>query len=401
MKIKIISLFVIMFIQIQISGQVLKYARLIIGTESSGYISVPAKTGGTDEFPSIQWYSFIPHIDIRIFKHLYLGASYEYSFGKFEKGKLPNYKSIGLQMKYFVNPLKSKFFFNRFLFSTELAYRKANYFLDDNEQFGVGILDGFTNRFIDFIIATNFNLFDNVYLNFGYRIIYYNYNDKIQTGPKLGIQYHFGEKRGKKIKIININKFFNVKTKRKTKRIKMNPYLKFSDRFIYSSSITYIPQEGYYKDLVYHEFTWYNSFSVNINKSIFIGLQYLAIYSSGSIIHSDNTKNTYRIYGLKLQYDLLPRYEDRLFLETSINKGNYCTCGDLDPYKAPNLIYIGLGFGYDYPIIRRLSLKVGFTNYTIISKIKDKYNYTQYLLGVNLNFGKPYNRDYIKLHDLL
>jgi len=165
-------------------------------------------------------------------------------------------------------------------------------------------------------------------------------------------------------------------------------YLKFAERFLYSTSFVWIPTQGYYKENWLHEFTWYNSLSLNINKSIYVGIHYLMIFTKGSVIYNESPIENYNVYGLVFQYDFLPRFENRLFIETSINKGNYCTRSDDDPYKLSDLSYWGLGIGYDFPLYKRVSFRVGFTNYSILNKVKDKTNFTQYVLGLNVNLGK-------------
>ncbi len=177
-------------------------------------------------------------------------------------------------------------------------------------------------------------------------------------------------------------------------------YLKFGERFLYSTYFVWIPSRGYYKGRWLHEFTWYNSLSINLNKSIYFGLHYLLIFTTGSTIYQDSKRKKYGVYGLVMQYDFLPGFENRLYLETSINKGDICLCGFDDPRKSPDLTYLGLGLGYDFPVYKRITLRVGFTNYVIFNNIKDKSNFTQYVLGINLNIGKNSKRQSIKFDKL-
>ncbi len=387
-----------------LNSQISQKASFIFGTEVAGYISIPSKYGKKVGFPSIQSFSFTPFIDFKLFKCMYVGGAYEFSYGYYEKIKLPNLESYGLQLKYFVNPFKKEFL-NRFIFNAEIAYRKANYFIDYNQDFGFSKLKTHSNGYYDFVVSYDFNVIDKIYLNLGYRIIYYTYNSKIMKGPKVGLQYHFGEKREKKINN-NIKKLFSLKKdkdkqKKEMKRKKDKHGLHFGKRFIYSTSLTYIFQPNYQNKLKYHELTYYTGISVNINKSIYFGFEYLAIFTKGSIIKFNNKNKNYFLFGVNGEYDLIPRYDDKLYIKTSFDIGNYCTCGDKDPYKKTNLYYFGLGFGYDYPISKRIAIRFGFTNYVILNKIEDKYNYTQYILGFNINMGNKYNSKNIKLYELL
>lgn len=177
-------------------------------------------------------------------------------------------------------------------------------------------------------------------------------------------------------------------------------YLKFGERILYSTSFVWIADNGYYKENWQHIFTWYNGISLNVGKSLYVGVHYLAIHTKGSVIYTDKESENYKVYGLVLQYDFFPRFENRLYLESSINKGDICSCGNDDPYKVPDLLYLGIGFGYDFPIYKRLTFRMGFTNYSILSKIKDKYNFTQYVLGLNVNLSKNTYRSDISFLEL-
>jgi hypothetical protein len=378
--------------------QIEKYPIIILGTESAGTISLPAKKG--NGFPSIQHFSFTPHMDIRLFNNFYFGPGFEFDFGWVEGEKINSTSAWGAQAKYFFIPFSDKSKLSKwFLFNGEIAIRTANYFLDHNEKYGIGILDGYKNVYYDIGFIVNIHLFDNLYVYTGYRGIYYDHNDIFKSGPKVGIQYHFGETR------INENKIPKSRPKRNSfnsqKLPKSNEQLRFGQRFLYGTSLTYIPQFVSYSDLVYHELTWTNRISVNVGKSIYLGLHYLSIYTSGSIVNNSKSISSYNVFGIKATYDFLPSYDDGLFLESSFNLGNYCTCGNLDPFLHPKLYYWGLGLRYDYPLLKRLALNVGFTNYVILNRIADKYNFTQYTLGISINMGKPYIPQMTKIRSLM
>ena len=395
----------------QLNAQVTKYAHVILGSEYGAYFSIPTKYGRSVGFPDIRVNRFVPHLDVRVYKSLYLGASYEYSFGHVNGEKLDNEKAYGFQLKYFINPFKNKTAAHRFLLNGDLTYLWANYFLDGNEKYGIGFLNGYDSRLVDVGVTASFNVVSKLYFYFGYRYIYYFYNNKsIKFANKLGLQYHFGEQRAKKLnnnlRELVRREFAPFRNKEQKSIGNKDAYLRFADRAEYSTSFVYVPH--YERDVNdekfwYHEFTWYNGFSVNINKSIYFGFQYLYIFTRGSTTipnNPNNPKNNYHIFGVNLLYDVYPVYSDKLFIMASYSLGNYCTCGNFDPYKKEGLNYFGLGIGYDYPILKRLSFRAGFTNYLILNKIEGKYSYTQYTLGLNLNLGKPYNRSKTKFREL-
>ena len=136
----------------------------------------------------------------------------------------------------------------------------------------------------------------------------------------------------------------------------------------------------------FNEYTWNINMAVSLNKRMYLGLQLLNIYTKGS--KQDLEK--YRVYGMFAQYNVLRQTAHRLFAETSINRGNYCTCGDFEPNRRNNLYYWGIGAGYDLPLkkIPGLYLDLSFIHYLILNSVEDKYAYTQYIIGVNYRFGK-------------
>ncbi len=137
----------------------------------------------------------------------------------------------------------------------------------------------------------------------------------------------------------------------------------------------------------FNEYTWNVNAAVSLNKRIYLGLQLLNVYTNGTM----NSLEKYRVYGMFVQFNMLKQTEHRFFLESSINRGNYCTCGDGDPIRKDNLYYLGLGMGYDLPLrkfLRGLYLDLSFINYLILSPVEDRYAYTQYVIGLNYRFGK-------------
>ncbi|HHH54375.1 MAG TPA: hypothetical protein ENK91_12005 [Bacteroidetes bacterium] len=395
----------LLLLSLSINAQVIKYPGIIFGMESYGLLFFPTEYGKEKGLPEIRSYGFIPELDIRTIKSLYLGASYEYSFGRINDEPLPSLKSLGLHVKHFINPFKNLIFVNRFIFSSEFSYRRGNYYFDNYEKYGVGILNNYRSEFLNFKLGIHFNIIYKLYFNIGYQLKYNTFKDNYKYGYSLGIEYHFGEKREKKLNN-SIRYLFTLENKNKenlkpNKSKKKRNFLKFAERFEFNTSFVYIPQKSYTTELIYHEYTLHNELSINLNRSIYLGFQHLYIFTRGSIINPNNPKDNFNIFGVKLLFDIIPAYEDKLYVDTSYNLGNYCTCGDYDPSKKEGLNYFGLGFGYDYPVFKRLALRFAFTNYVILNDIEDKYNFTQYTLGLNVNMGKPYKRNKIKLHDLL
>lgn len=160
---------------------------------------------------------------------------------------------------------------------------------------------------------------------------------------------------------------------------------KFGERIILGTSLTYVFNTIDGMDTYYHEFTWNKNIAVNLNKRMYLGLSYLNIYTRGSAYYFDQPKNQYSMAGVFFQYDFLPKRKNRLFGEVSWNLGDYCTCGNRDPYQQDQLHYLGLGAGYDLPIGKFISLDFAAIGYIILGKQTDKYLYSQYVIGLNFD----------------
>ncbi len=162
----------------------------------------------------------------------------------------------------------------------------------------------------------------------------------------------------------------------------------FAKNMIIGSSLTWIYEKSFDYPIQkgFNEYTWNVNISVSMNKRLYLGLQLLNIYTSGTDIPSEN----FSIYGLFAQYNLLSRTDHRFFLESSINRGDYCTCGKYEPYRMNDLHYFGIGIGYDLPIKKLLPglyVDFSFLNYFLLNRINSKYNYTQYVIGLNYRLG--------------
>jgi len=172
-----------------------------------------------------------------------------------------------------------------------------------------------------------------------------------------------------------------------------NPIISQSDfgkTFIVGTSLTFIPEienDPSLSQYNFFEYTWNLNAAVSISKRIYTGVQALTIFTNGSRVEN----NTYFIMGLFGQFNFIPKQKFRFFAELSINTGNYCTCGNLDPFRVENLVYFGWGGGFDLPmkfLSKNLYLDLSFVAYLILNDVENKYGFTQYILGINYRFGK-------------
>ena len=170
----------------------------------------------------------------------------------------------------------------------------------------------------------------------------------------------------------------------------------FLNRIVAGTSLTYIWDNQPHDvnlpvsdEFFWESYTWNINAAVSVNKRMLAGIQVLNVFTSGTRIENEY----YTIYGLFTQYDFFAKTRSKMsmFLEMSINRGDFCTCGNLDPYRKSNLWYHGLGFGFEFPLKRiseRLFFDLSGYNYFILNKYKTKYNFTQYILGLNYHIGK-------------
>lgn len=135
-----------------------------------------------------------------------------------------------------------------------------------------------------------------------------------------------------------------------------------------------------------HEFTLNVNLVYEVSPRINLGLQYLDIRTRGSAYTFSEERNNFYIAGLLFQYDFLHTSQLELFPELSINYGNYCPCGQTDPFRQEGIIYLGYGFGFDIPLTKRLFLDTGLHYYRPIRRVDGDngvYSYGQYILGLS------------------
>lgn len=154
------------------------------------------------------------------------------------------------------------------------------------------------------------------------------------------------------------------------------------DRFVIGISPTYIIVDKLTNDFGYpyylHELTTNINMAVNIKKNFRLGFQNLLIAG-----RSEEVKENYHVFGGFAQYRFLTEEKMQIYVESSYNFGNYCTCGFREPYRLDGLKYLGVGGGIDFKINNWLHLDFGFITYEILNKIENENSYTQYVIGAD------------------
>lgn len=323
--------------------------------------------------------------------NLSFGLKGQYHFVKSNLISLPSVYGAGVYTKYILSKTPKYNFFKHIRFFSQIDYNRLNFTINDSipsyefEDFSFTFAD--KSSILEY---NNFNVTAGFLINMGKNInleIYGKYTNFIEgqtfIKPAFSISYIFKEKTP--------NQIIEEKNKKLIPKTEKTPNQNLMNGFIAGSSLTYI-YDSNTKDYpvgenFYEEYTWNVNFATTLNKRFTAGIQLLTIFTSGTHVKKSN----YFIYGLFTQFDFLPKSKSSLFLETSINRGDYGTCGHLDPYRIKNLWYYGLGGGFEFPIkkiSKNLFIDISIYNYLIINNIKTKYNYTQYIIGLNYHFGK-------------
>lgn len=170
----------------------------------------------------------------------------------------------------------------------------------------------------------------------------------------------------------------------------LSAQVEFARSLTLGSSYTYIfdQQEVFTNTFVwYHEFTWNTNIALEVLPKWHLGFAYMNIHTRST--RPGSAKGNYNMFSAFSQYDLFWVKKWRWFVEANYSYGDYCTCGREDPYKVPGLHYLGIGAGAELPLYKRLRLDLAFNNYQILNDINRKYNYTQYIIGLNYRLGKP------------
>jgi len=327
-----------------LTAQVVRYAPIITGTESSGQFAIPSQKNPSN-FPSYWALGFAPHVDFNIYKRSYLGIQFEYTFGEIENVKIKPLKGAGIRLKhYFRNNNSNRFLRNRFMPYAEMSWNLLNYTIDYQKENGVEYFNKFSNHNVQGLLGVNFRLFNHFYLDYALRGMFYSKNDKFLFANRVGLQYHFGERRTFEPKKEPIE-IIDPVNQNKADKLNLFDFRYFLKRTTVQTRYSFIFDYGETGDLFYFK---QDSLSLalitSISSDIYFGFMYQPIWTK---VRNQDPQQ-YFMAGPFLQYDFIRNPNDaRLFVELGFFKGNLCTCGETTPYKKENLSYIPIGFGYE------------------------------------------------------
>jgi hypothetical protein len=100
----------------------------------------------------------------------------------------------------------------------------------------------------------------------------------------------------------------------------------------------------------------------------------------------------FNMMGMFVQFNLLKRTDHRLFVESSINLGNYYKVKEFITIPGTYYAHLGIGLGYDIPIqkiLPGLYLDLSVMTYNPLNvDVLNAYAIAHYIVGLNYRFGK-------------
>lgn len=141
-------------------------------------------------------------------------------------------------------------------------------------------------------------------------------------------------------------------------------------------SLTYVWNNG--NPGLHQEYTLNLNFAYQPHPRWAIGAAGLNIWSKGIAEQWEH----YLLVGAFGQFNLVNTPRVRLYPELGIYRGNYCTCGQNDPYRIPFQWYRSTGASMSIRLVPTLYLELGFYGHKILGELPGKYGYTQYIIGL-------------------
>jgi hypothetical protein len=165
---------------------------------------------------------------------------------------------------------------------------------------------------------------------------------------------------------------------------KINKYI--ITNIVIGGNFVYIPSfytaQGSSIEQKYNEYTSSANIAIDIKKHLRVGFDYKKI----NTLFKPNTKKNYSMSGVFVQYKFLDNTKRYFYAELAYYNGNYCTCGDYEPYTLNNTKYASLGGGVNLKLHNNFRLDLGFTSAQVLNKVYWPYNYTQYIIGLDYVF---------------
>ena len=243
-------------------------------------------------------------------------------------------------------------------------------------------------------IGADLQVGGNLYVEMAYRPQFYlNAPARpIWQSVTLGLNYLLDPVERGRVKQITMGRRHSRKLRFEAARDSTHHFKPFN-RLVLGTNLTYIwdvarLNGAQIEGTTFHELSWHLNIATPILRRLYLGFDYNQIFARDPF----SGGNRFRMAGPFAQFDLTRKRKprrikqiERFFIELGGYKGDYCTCDPDNPYREENLTYISFGFGLDIKLNQQLHLDLGFNNYEILTDILGKYNYTQYVIGLDFH----------------
>ena len=243
-------------------------------------------------------------------------------------------------------------------------------------------------------IGVDLQIGGNLYVEMAYRPQFYlNAPARPILGSvTLGVNYLLDPVERDRVRQISIGRRHSRKLRFEAARDSTHRFKPFN-RLVLGTNLTYIwdvarLNGAQIEGSTFHELSWHLNIATPILRRLYLGFDYNQIFARDPF----SGGNRFRIAGPFAQFNFVRQKRprrikqiERFFFELGGYKGDYCTCDPDNPYREDNLTYIGFGFGLDIKLNQKLHLDLAFNNYEILNDILGKYNYTQYVIGLDFH----------------
>lgn len=168
---------------------------------------------------------------------------------------------------------------------------------------------------------------------------------------------------------------------------------KFGERLIMGQSFGYINQVNeFYKGVIYHELHWDKKAMINLNKSFYVGIRWLSIFTRGdSYNYNQDKKDNHYVVGAFSEFDVIPQFHHRAFVRLAYNYGNFCVCGPENPIKEDGLHYPAIALGGEYYFTKHIAVTAEAENLLILRRSTNPDNFVRYGIGLKVSLSTKGN----------
>lgn len=165
-------------------------------------------------------------------------------------------------------------------------------------------------------------------------------------------------------------------------KTEQGPDSSYQFRIVAGTSLTYIwdPEKSHFR-----EYTWAANLAFSPIKRLYIGANLMNAWTTSDT----SARQHFNLAGAFVQYHIGNQRNVYLTPEVGYYRGDYCTCGEGNPYRRKGINYLAVGGAIGARIYKGLELDLGFMVYQPLLPRTGQgysYSYTQYVVGLNYEF---------------